>query len=228
VLQGKADDNEDPSEQNKALDHVRIDDSLDAADGVIDQGDQPHGQDGDPELQIQNHSQYQTAGVQAHTGAEGAAEEEDGTEGRTHGRPEAILQIFIDADQSEPTEEGEQQHGHADHGQRHRELILQPGEPTAGLQGDEGRDRDEADGRGLGRHGGQPDGPPGQVASAHIVVFLGRLAPAQEQAETDHGGGIESDDGPVERGHVGYPVAQLYHFELITTASIEYYPIPKT
>jgi len=66
------------------------------------------------------------------TGGKRAQElEKNGKEGAAP-RAKAIFQVFIDGYDISPTEKGKEKHHNADHGQRHRKLVLKPKQAANG------------------------------------------------------------------------------------------------
>ena len=172
MLGGIHDADDDPAEQDDHLNHIRVDHRRHTADHIVDDRHSADDQDRQPQWNAQADREHNSGGVDHDTGSKSPAEQKHPADQIADRGVEAVLEVFINADQFQLAEQRHQEDHHCNDREGHRHLILQPGKPAPRFEGDEGRLGDKTDRRGLGGHGGDADRPPGQPPPADEIVFL--------------------------------------------------------
>ena len=128
------------------MDHVGVDNRRYAADRVVDDGHGTDEKNRRPERYPHADREDQRGGIDRDSGREASTDEEDAAQELPDRPPISQLEELVNADQLQLPEERNQQCDDDDHGERNRELELQPGQPAAFFERHESGNRDEADG----------------------------------------------------------------------------------
>ena len=196
---GCHDERRDPAQEIHAqLDHVHPHHGPQPADPRVDQGHDADREDAGGETPMRDDRERDRGGEDAHAVGERPCEQEHARRGAARRGPEAALQSLVRRLLRALEVAREEQGGDADPAHEVPEGELEEREVPPGR---DARNGDHRQGRRLGGHDRQHQGPPRQPAMPEEVVARVALAACEHQPEDDDGDAVRRDDGYVEGAH---------------------------